>query len=87
MFKYVAAVATAVTLFVCSPVATAATDGTKAKVSAQVPSAPTAERVVVDPMPASVIVDGRKPYLLSQIEQKALGRALLRSVKFIDSLA
>jgi hypothetical protein len=87
MFAYIAAVATAVTLIVCSPVASAATESGRPKVVKAENVAPAPVRLINDRFPTSIVLDAVKPYFLSKVEQKALSRALFRSVRFLDSAA
>lgn len=91
MLNYIAAAATAVTLMIGSiPVASAAEASrpvqkeAAAKLGAS--SAPVPVRITTDNLLRSVYFDDVQPYLLSVKEQRALGRALVRSVRFIDSL-
>lgn len=89
MLKYIAAVATAVTLIIGSaPVASAATRPAHEKVVTQSEGArPVASvRIAMEALRGASAGDAPAPYLLSTNEQRALGRALFRSVKFIDSV-
>lgn len=87
MLSYIAAVASAVTLAIYSvPVAArqAAPETPRMQVAASQPVA--SVRIDSGASGSSAFLDGVRPYLLSTVEQKALTRALFRSVRLLDPI-
>lgn len=90
MFNYIAAVATAVTLIIgSSPVATSATSDQRPQSVAprEVAHSTPLVRIATDGFQGAYSSGDPKPYLLSAGERRAIKRALMRSVRFVDAVA
>ena len=89
MLKYIAAVATAVTLSLTSGVffESSTSSNQKGGIREEIRPMHDSYRLLVDALPTSAVLDGNRPYVLSNVEQRALRRALLRSVRFLDAIA